>query len=800
MKRWSIIARHYTYNKRENSILWLWGLAILAMVTLVTCPISSHAAKKTASIVPPSNTYEMTYKSSDGRTITSYPVNVMRYGRKTLGSLIVSGEIDQVGSYEGVPAYGVEGNELTLSYKLIMTIPEDRRPFGYDWHMAPIIDDLFMGHQLSDFIESGIILIQKRETGQEDWVDAAPPALDVFVSGGDDVHDVNDFYQINTASINSGCFYRIIIQYHMQQDKPKEEQKLFKPSDKYYEYRNTEVYTFYVCKNDPYLPIHNLSVDTEDYVTDGYSIEAVKYGETLTNGATTISGFSYKSSVPANEIKINNKLVEQEKTITDNGKYSVDVQTKLGKKKSTTIYVFDGGSDKGYSTYFGDNHIQGQRVFKDGQYPSYTTGTKLVIQQVADSVPMLRGRFVNLTTGKSVALTASRSKREYDLDVGEYEADYFNGINESGSYYHYKFRFNIVDDKAEPHVNYDTLLGLNRTCDLNSKHYEVIYQTTRGGQISVCFANYDDAFAYAYEIQKRNVETRESGTYYFPKDSDSTKIRYDLSTDEGKIRLTEALNYYAEKNIEVWYFDPNDEYTYETLEEDQLADLESLSLSKSVKVFPSESEREKMRSGRSYLNQFQFVYVADYESNNVVAYCDRTKDTLLIRYGVPADEQLYLSSKYTIEETNSYGNTVTYDAWYLAKNDTVVKGTKIYNGDESPIYIDESNHAEIIADVLRIDEITNPYDENALITISSDCYSFDLKCLASEAEGLTLYEGGKYTIVFSDIAGNSYSTTVSITGMANYADAVDESAVTYTELFNQIHINLHMENEIIKLQ
>ena len=791
IKHISVRSTHDCSKRLLRYMNYLFGIIVIVLGYL-SFPMISYASESVTKTVPASAIYESDFDLSSGdKLYDANSVDLMSFGRKTFGSLEVSGQIDSMRTFNGIPAYGVIGNELKLSYKL------DYSEVKGIWHLFSIDEKSFLGRDLKGKIRTGVMLIQKSETGKDGWTDVVPPILDIFSGPTDGLSDVDDFYRINSDSISKGSYYRIIIEYKSANDKPKDAQRFL---DKYFFYRNIEVYTFYVCKNDPYLPIHNLSVDTDDYVTDGYSIEAVKYGETLTNGATTISGFSYKSAVSANEIRINNKPAEIENTITDNGKYSIDVQTKLGKKGSTTVYVFNGGSDKGYSTYFGDNHIQGQRVFKEGQYPSYTTGTKLVIQQVADSVPMLRGRFVNLTTGKSVALTASRSKREYDLDVGEYEADYFNGINESGSYYHYKFRFNIVDEKAEPHVNYGTLLGLNRTCDLNSKHYEVIYQTTRGGQISVCFANYDDAFSYAYEIQKRNIEIRESGTYYFPKDSDSTKIRYDISTDEGKIRLTEALNYYAEKNIEVWYFDPNDEYTYETLEEDQLADLERLSLSKSVKVFPSESEREKMRSGRSYLNQFQFVYVADYESNNVVAYCDRTKDTLLIRYGVPADDQLYLSSKYTIEETNSYGNTVTYDAWYLAKNDTVVKGTKIYNGDESPIYIDESNHAEIIADVLRIDEITNPYDENALITISSDCYSFDLKCLASEAEGLTLYEGGKYTIVFSDITGNSYSTTVSITGMASYSDAVDESAVTYTELFNQIHINLHMENEIIKLK
>ena len=122
-------------------------------------------------------------------------------------------------------------------------------------------------------------------------------------------------------------------------------------------------------------------------------------------------------------------------------------------------------------------------------------------------------------------------------------------------------------------------------------------------------------------------------------DNPNVKVKY--STDgEGLIELTQAINHYADLNVEISFFNPNDVFTYRTLDDpDQLSNLEALSLPESVKVIPSQDEKELMYQRQPFLNDFTFIHVADYDVVSIDAFCRSNNTTYPIQFGIPVDEQ-----------------------------------------------------------------------------------------------------------------------------------------------------------------
>ena len=764
-------------------------------------------------------------------------VETMQYGEKTLGNIVLEGDITDEFSYLGTRAFGV--NSSTIGFSYVATSPVLDLDSDSEWRLYDTTDRSANNIDLKAYMRLGSIIIQTSDDGIN-YSNAVNPVVNYFNKYTYSPDQI--FYTTDGADVAQGKYYRIIVSYKTRK---KVNGGFLFFDDGYTYWRHSEEYDFYLAVNSGVISIHDLAVTKEDLAAAGddenettedamksftgekslqpqtikdvegdflilsgneYNLSILQRGETLLDGASTTKGFKIDKLGASYVVSVNGKPVDDGATFTDNGKYTITTVTKFGKIVTNTVYVFDGNNDSGMSTYFENSLINGKRVYRDGKFPTYAEGSTADVKEIDENIPALTGTIVNNDTQEVIILTSNtRSKQSYDLESGSYSADLYSGITTSGSVYHYVFNFNIIDEPAQPYVNYTNLMSADRMIDLGSKYYQVSYQTTAGGYIFACFASYDDAFSYAYEIERRFIEVKDGESYYKSKENANRKIKYFTNTTEGMMDLTEALNIYAAKNVDVGYFNPLEPFTFETFdsEDELLEDLESMSIADSIKVFPSQEEKDKFYSRRPYINDFTFIQAADYDVVSVEAFCKNDGQSYNIAFKKPVDRQLSVSSDYTITETNAYGDTRVYDVCFLSSNTTDSKWKTLYNGNESELeFYNEngvlkvsqqngimrgSDFMEFNEDAVYLEQISNQYDDNAIVTIKApDVYNYEICCLVTELKDVVLYEKGDYYITFIDRIGNSYQVVFHLTGNLSEDEALEDGSVTYSEFYNSI--------------
>lgn len=713
------------------------------------------------------------------------PVKSMSYGRSSVGTLKISGNIIENKTFSGFNAFGVAGN-VSFSYTYdsrLLNAAETQ------WHIVSDKEKKVNGIKLDSNILSGVLLIQKSYDGQN-YENAVNPVLDFFNSKTSGV----TLYSTSGSDVSRGVYLRFILAY--KTERKNNDTHWYTPFWLLTEsHRHMEVYDFYVVEDSGTISIHNLSSDEEILHEDEYTQELLKHGETLVNNSVTRDGFyiekissSYTVSVARNGGTA--KVANDRARFTEDGKYTITVTTKLGRKTTITVYVFNGGDDKGFSRYFGDGLVQAERVFREGNYPTYSRGGQIAVNAVDTNTPVLRGSLKNLETDQTVfELAGSREQQTFALEPGSYIADFYTGDpNEAGSIYHYTFIFSVLDEESAPYVNYHNLMQTDRLEDLQTKHYEVAYQTTGGGYIYVCFAldSYEEALRYAREIEGRFVEkASDGGFYYKSEENPNRKVKY-----YDEIALTRVREIYAKRNVEINYFNADDAFTYQTYDNNLLECLESLSISESIKVFPSNEEKEKLFDRTPFINNFTFIQATEYDVVSVEAFCEANGETYNLAFGVPVSQQLDVSSLYRITETNSYGRTSTYDAYFVTECQTIM--TWVVTKDETEttqIITAADDGITIEADAAYVSEIANEIDNWAIVTIKAPgVYSFEIKCLASEFLNLEFTKPGVYGISFIDRLGNDFSIKLSISGAIGQT-GMKPFTVSYATFYNNLYLN-----------
>ena len=683
----------------------------------------------------------------------------MSYGSAGLCEISITGQFSGETSSRNQPLNLARGDAvLTLSYngKLLTDTPEA-------WKIISSGSTNVNSIKLPQKMEKGVVIIQSSPNGK-DYTNLIEPLCNFFAQ--------HPRGMVLPVKISSKGYYRIIVAYQTQRYVGKKLVVLDNNEDRFH----VEIYTFRITKD-------NLEgMEIED---DGYSLTTLEKGETLKDYASTTVGFIIDKLGTNYEVKVNGRTVNDHTAITENGYYTIQVTTPLSKTRLTHAYVFRDDQTKGASTYFADVPVSGYRVFREGDLPTYDQRTKIQILRTNDQTPPLTGTITNVDTGKEIVFDgSSRSSQTIDLTEGTYHADLYSGYTESGSVYHYELNFNIIAEDSRPFVNYRNLMTADRLSDLSSRYFQVAYQTTRGGYIFVCFSDQQRAFKYAYEIEKRFVE---DGRY---KSLDNPNVKIKYSTDnQGLIDLTQAINHYADQNVEIAFFNPIDAFTYRTLDDpEQLSNLEALSLPESVKVIPSQDEKELMYQRQPFLNDFTFIHVADYDVISVEAFCRSNNTTYPLQFDIPVEEQLTVSSEYYITETNIYGDTNTYTAFFAADNQTRVtwKITK-GSGTEMTETTCESTK-ELSADAVEIIGAENSVDNYAIVTITpSNGYSYPVTCLVSDLQGLVLNKKGDYNFSYVDRIGNNYEQVVHITG--NQASSpISQDAISFSDLYNKVYL------------
>lgn len=713
------------------------------------------------------------------------PVDKMSYGEKALGNFMVSGNINSKTKYKDVngkeyPAYGLNTGQLSFSYSYDGKLLDEDGPHY-------LLDDTkkkYNGKKLGAKINKGILIIQSSKDG-DTWEDVGNPIVNFFE---DNKNGADNFYKTNGDDLGKGTFYRVTLSYITSKNIDWRADP-----DTYH----VEVYEFFACTNSGRISLHDIGNDVTPYQSDEYSVDVLKKGETISDGGTTVSGFSIDTLGSDYSVTVNGKSAKDGDIFKDDGKYTIKAKSKLGKETTTTVYVFKGGSDKGKSTYFNDYIVNEDRIFREEyNVPVYGRDAAAKINAIKDNVPALSGTITNIDERKTITLYGDeREPAEYQLMPGTYKADLYSGKTNSGSVYHYIFNFVVLDEESRPYANKHTLDIREQLQDFKLQHYEVAYETTRGGCMYVCFDSYDEAFKYAYQIEKRYLEHKADGIYYWQdKGNSNQKIKYPTETKADKLKLTAVINENAKKNIEIAYFDPSEEFSYQTFDESiPFSDaLEDRSIADSARVFPSEEEKTELLSNdMPIINGYTFMHVGDYDVKSVTAKCAADGKEYDIELSKPIDEQLSLSSVYTITETNSVDDTNIYEVIYLAENNTTVDISTYSSENIDSVCIDSTSNNTIKADYICIDDIRNDLDDMSIVKIESEVYSKlnTLICPIKDIKDLVLYKQGKYKITFIDRVGNSFAVDIEINGNSSLNEIKKDNMKTYTEVYNSLHLN-----------
>jgi len=687
------------------------------------------------------------------------PVTKLAHGATSVFDITLTGQFSQTSDGNGAQVYNLARGGARVSFVYAGKMLSDSNK---NWRIAKTNASQIDGAKIDATIGKGILLVQYSTNGK-DYNDTCLLIANVFEDNPRGIESLCELYEDG--------YYRIIGAYQTE---------IYSWTNVFgHEYmdtvNNVEVFSFQL-KQEGFAGI--------DLEAEGYSMAMLDKGETLTNNATTTRGFIVDKLGTNYTVNINGQSVSDGHIVVENGRYDVEVITPLNRTSKMTVYVYRDDDDCGASAYFQSVPISGKRVFNEGTYPTYDASTALRLLSVSDQMPALTGVLTNKDTGEEITIEGTnRAEQTYPLNPGSYHGDFYSGNTESGSVYHYELNFDVIADDAQPHVNYDNLMSADRLSDKASMFYQVAYQTTRGGYIFVCFADLQHANEYAYEIEKRFVEDG----WYKSLDNPNVKVKYSTS-GEGLIELTQALYYYAEQNVEIAFFNPAESFTYRTLDDpEQLSNLEALSLPESVKVIPSEEERERMYLRQPFLNGFTFIQAADYDVVEVSAFCKENGQTYPLSFGIPVDDQLSVSSEYIITEKDVYGDTRSYSAVFLTENRTTVLWETA--SDQATSIESRFDHNDAIeVEYIRIVQAQNPLDDNAIVVITPTGSSDrPITCLVSDLPGLTLTQKGTYTFKFYDRIGHSFEQVVRISG-GSTSVIPKGTGFSYQELYNKVHI------------
>lgn len=743
------------FSDKYDDVYCIETYEFYACINTATISLHSMATDETTVSV------ERTCYETDGAFKFSgvTPVSKLTHGATSVFDISLTGQFSQTPDNTGDQVYKLARGNARVSFVYEGKMLSDSNKF---WRIANTSASKVDGAKIDGAIGKGILLVQYSTNGK-DYTDLCPPIANVFEANPRGIESLCELFEDG--------YYRIIIAYQLE--------KYSWTNIFGHEYMDTadnvEVFSFQL-KQEGFAGI--------DLEAEGYSMTMLDKGETLTNDATTTRGFIVDKLGTNYTVNINGQAVSDGQRVVENGRYDIEVITPLNRTSRMTVYVFRDDDDCGASAYFQNVPISGKRVFKEGIYPTYDASTALRLLSVPEQMPVLTGVLTNLGTGEEITIEgADRAEQTYPLTPGSYHGDFYSGNTESGSVYHYEFNFDVIADDAQPHVNYDNLMSADRLSDKASMFYQVAYQTTRGGYIFVCFADLQHANDYAYDIEKRFVEDG----WYKSLDNPNVKVKYSTS-GEGLIELTEALYYYAEQNVEIAFFNPAESFTYRTLDDpEQLSNLEELSLPESVKVIPSEEERERMYLRQPFLNGFTFIKAADYDVVEVSAFCKENGQTYPLSFGIPVDDQLSVSSEYIITEKDIYGDTRSYSAVFLTENETTVLWETA--SDQATSIESRFDHNDAIeAEYIRIVQAQNPLDDNAIVVITpAEASNRPITCLVSDLPGLTLTQKGTYSFKFIDRIGHSFEQVVHIFGSST--DVISNgTGFSYQELYNRVHI------------
>jgi hypothetical protein len=295
----------------------LASLIILIIIAL-SFNARNYSADNNVSLLGES--YELNEESNfDISTATAK--SQLCFGKSSVGSLTISGEISKEGEYDNYKTFGTT-SELSLSYQYDGSFSDSDKE---DWNITLSDSKSINGIDISKKIGTGAIIVQSSTDGNN-W-ETVYTSTNILKKKK---QNSSDFYTISENSIRTGTYFKVILGYKMQKRTGTEKSVLF-INKEVYEYKDfVEMYNFYVCYEDNPVTIN-------DVIT----------GEIISSGSTATNGFSINKNDTNCNVDIikggvTTKNVADLTTFSDAGEYTITISTKLNTEYKYEITIVDG--------------------------------------------------------------------------------------------------------------------------------------------------------------------------------------------------------------------------------------------------------------------------------------------------------------------------------------------------------------------------------------------------------------------------------------------------------------------------
>ncbi len=771
--------------KRTTIFFVICIVAVTIFTAMWFCDSQQQVAfaDSTQSINLPEAIYDFDDNSGYNYSLANQ-VSRMSNGYTSLGTLSISGKKLTQSTYNNVTAIGLdEGTSLTFTYKQSVS---SGSYIDQTWYLSNDSATSICGYNTGT-IGNGAILVLSSEDGAS-WS---------YVTSMVGINGKTFTYTPKASEIKEGRYYRFLsaaeVYYDYQYVSGSHMEysgwwnSMWRSGGKrVYEYSWASYYrnlgqesTVYVCMNSASVAF--CSEATKNYKIEDDSltkeqIELLQKGTTLTDGSVSMTFIQvdnlgctcYKMQYCFNDGDWD--ILANGDKFTQQGKYIFKIGTPLGKFKTTTIYLIDNGNDLGYSQYFGTGLIDSElRIYNDTiAIPTYATGKTYTICPQSKFLPGLYGEITHYQDIASIQQGTGTKEKQFIALVENYEGTFeeegiyefslFSGNpdNNSGELVHYTFLVAIQDRNGyAPTVNQKLLTSVDRNCLLSRKVYAVTLPTAGGGNYVFCnpFADgyYETAYSIAERIEYLSVEEYEQNgnSYWYYKDPNSnTKKKYTT-----KSNLFKAIAFFAERNVCVLYLEADVEYLSKAADNEALKDLAAGSIRNDVCVVTDEETKKLIQASEVYVNDFQFVQVAEFESSVVMA-LDEDRNVHYIPYGVSLNTLFDKTQKLRITEVNWNGEAV-YDVIYYQKNENTASITALINHIETEI-----DWSDVECDSFSILCAGDDYDSQSIVNVLNTGTESREVMLLTEFEGFAFAQNTDYEVVVTNRFGGTRSFKV----------------------------------------
>lgn len=762
-------------------LLLCFALFSGSMYCAFACLVSP---KQTVSAASSGNSYTIsasgTYQTADNKGY--YPNKAesysMSFNANTFGNLTISG-VQSQGSYNGKSAYSLEGNTaVSLKYSLNYDKSSINKSV---WNLSGDSATSVNGISLDgSSISKGCVILEKKTLNEKGYT--------VLLKEGNVFNDKSSYEttSLSGADINNGCYYRLSVAYEIYRSwKEKQGWWIFKKTVTKYEYKNClEVYEFFVGRNSCNIQLLDLAEkDYSSYSEDEAQINLIKKGDTLQNGSVTSKGFkiNYLENKSYNVQYSRNGAAYKDASdgtiITQNGKYDVKVTSLFGNTKTTTIYVYNGGADKGYATYFGDTIFNGKQISDlSSSLPVYQTGVKIHLNGVGNNIPLLRGQIINQQTQMITKINPSVGEQNIELKTeGVYYISLHNADeNLAGTYYSYEFAFVVSNKSTYPSMNRSNILTNYSVFDYDTKHIEVKYEMDTGKIAYICFDkdNFDEAYQFAYAVEKKYI-AENNGVY-----------TYNGKNYTDNLDLVEAINNVVKTKLSYQYFTKalDNFYVDENLVGLSIK-VDELNYNKDVYVSTAVNISKMLNKENIVDGNFKFMKVGDYESKVLTAKNLDTNEVIKLKYATKLSKMLNKTGKYLITETNCYGESVSYEIIYANTNETQL----ILKVDGADVNVNRNNYQVVKGTKISVESISNNFDSDGVVVVAN-LSTKEVEIYDNEEIAGKEFKDDNYLISMIDRSGNVYSVVLNCgnTEVTNLSTAINFVKNQNTKVYEYI--------------